>query len=67
MGVTDPCLFFRVSPARLLDPVLFRAGRKVIDMNKLEKIIKPKEGESIHDAVMRLHGNAGIDVVLQNI
>jgi hypothetical protein len=67
MGVTDPCLFFRVSPAQLLDPVLFIAGRKVIDMSKLERIVQPKEGESLRDAVERLYGEAGIDVVSKNI
>jgi hypothetical protein len=67
MGITDPCLFFKCSPARLLDTVLFMAGRKVIDMNKLEKIIKPKDGESIHAAVMRQYGVQGINVVLENI
>lgn len=67
MGVTDPCAFFGVSPGKLLDPIFFMAGIRIIDMEKLEKLVSTKQEESIRDAVMRVYGQSGVDVVLSNL
>lgn len=67
MGVIDPCVFFGVPPSRLLDADLFERGLKVIDMDKLERLVIPDVGESIADATHRKFGSNGVNVVLSNL
>lgn len=67
MGMTDPCVFFGVPPSRLFDPDLFERGVKVIDMDKLSRLVHPMDAESIADAVRRKFGVEGVDLVTANL
>jgi|GEM_PF-4473710 len=57
MGVIDVCSLLGVPPCRLLDGNLYDVGIEMIDLDKLERLVKPRAGESIADAVRRRHGD----------
>ena len=52
-------------PGQIYDGTLAASGRMVVDITKLEKLVKPRDGESIAEATARKHGaNAVAEVVL---
>ncbi len=66
MGVKHVAAFLGVPPARLLDGELSDIGIEMIDLDKLERLVLPRAGESIADAVLRRHGRIAEQAISDN-